>query len=171
MAELAGNNSDRRQIEFEALKLAAEAQMRRCAPPLDSRAAKRLRLDSSDEATHEAKRYSYAAYGVVIKGCTCFVATSDFRRERSSTKEVIELLQQVIPGGPKAEPRQQQLQQLSSCNHSCPSTCSCQHVVYQLPGSAAVLETPSQSGVIALLASVGPKLPGKQQPAVLQARS
>eukprot|EP00775_Hariotina_reticulata_P013227 gene13227-13358_t len=96
MADVVSATHDER---LEQLKRQAEAEMRRSAPPL----AKRQRL-GGDTADHTAgnmeqpSRYSYAAVDALFKGSTCFLATCSFKREKSATHELCELLNAVSPG-------------------------------------------------------------------------
>lgn len=91
---------------LEQLKQAAEAQMRRPAPPLAPPAKKQKQgggsaavEEAEDEAVERVGRYSYAAVDAIMKGCGGFLGMCDFKRSNSATKEMLDILKQVLPGG------------------------------------------------------------------------
>lgn len=99
------------QNYLQELKAAAEAQMRRSAPELDDDAGPRSRRqkvadgqdDASDHVEGHVGRYTYAAIDTLARGCTAFLGSCGFRRERSSTKEVLNVLNKVLPQGMKID--------------------------------------------------------------------
>lgn len=93
-------------IYLQQLKAAAEAQMRRSAPQLDGagahkkqKVAENDQLEQSEHVDGPVGRYAYAAPGALTQGCTAFLGSCGFRRERSSTKEVLDILHKVLPTG------------------------------------------------------------------------
>jgi hypothetical protein len=121
MSAPAADPAEKGSAYLEQLKQAAEAQMRRPAPPLPapkkhkqskpsvSPAAAGLTNNSHGDvsdgegdkeaaAAERAGRYSYAAADAVLAGCAGFIGMCDFKRSNSATKEMLDILKAVLPG-------------------------------------------------------------------------
>jgi hypothetical protein len=118
MSASASETEEKGSAYLEQLKQAAEAQMRRPAPPLpapkkhkqnkasgpNAAAADTGTLSDGEEGGGEAAaaervgRYSYAAADAVVAGCAGFIGMCDFKRSSSATKEMLEILKAVLPG-------------------------------------------------------------------------
>lgn len=96
---------------LEQLKQAAEAQMRRPAPPIRASgpAAKRQRTngdaaapaaeDQDEEQANRVARFNYAAPEALLEGCTAFLFTCGLSRQMSATKEGLERIKAKLPEG------------------------------------------------------------------------
>jgi hypothetical protein len=125
MSAPAADPAEKGSAYLEQLKQAAEAQMRRPAPPLPApKKHKQLKPPGSTTAAADATdapddddghasdvegekeavaaervgRYSYAAADAVLAGCAGFIGMCDFKRSNSATKEMLDILKSVLPG-------------------------------------------------------------------------
>ncbi|WIA40095.1 hypothetical protein OEZ86_013506 [Tetradesmus obliquus] len=125
MSAAAARTAEKGSTYLEQLKQAAEAQMRRPAPPLPApKKHKQSKLHSSSTAgadsgdasggeegggegaaaaAERVGRYSYAAADAVLAGCSGFIGMCDFKRSNSATKELLDMLKAVLPGGVKLQ--------------------------------------------------------------------
>lgn len=120
MSAAAAGTAEKGSTYLEQLKQAAEAQMRRPAPPLPApkkhkqskpHSSSTAGADSGDAsggeegggegaaaAAERVGRYSYAAADAVLAGCSGFIGMCDFKRSNSATKELLDMLKAVLPG-------------------------------------------------------------------------
>jgi hypothetical protein len=121
MSAPAAEPAEKGSAYLEQLKQAAEAQMRRPAPPLPAPkkhkhpkpSGPNAAADVTDNANGDVTdaegdkeaaaaervgRYSYAAADEVLAGCAGFIGMCDFKRSNSATKEMLDILKAVLPG-------------------------------------------------------------------------
>lgn len=123
MSAQATDTAEKGSAYLEQLKQAAEAQMRRPAPPLPApkkskqhncpttAAPASTAADDAEPghvpegegngeaaAAERVGRYSYAAADSVLAGCSGFIGMCDFKRSNSATKEMLDMLKAVLPG-------------------------------------------------------------------------
>lgn len=89
--------------EMEQLKQQAEAQMRRSAPPLSGKHAKRRKTGQEGDERHAddtvVGRFSYAADTAIAAGSNCLMASCGFNRQRSAAKELLSIVKPLLPEG------------------------------------------------------------------------
>ncbi|KAK3247938.1 hypothetical protein CYMTET_42578 [Cymbomonas tetramitiformis] len=83
--------------QLAALKSAAEKEMRRKAPDLEGREAKRAKASQGEATAPEFARFDYKGVEALLKGSQGFLITCSYRKEKSTTKEALELLTAYLP--------------------------------------------------------------------------